>query len=94
MFKQGNELAHLTTSVEEMYAFIERAEKQNIDPEQLWMNIITDNGKIPIQRFMCKQSQDNTGICDSHCKDEDCPWLRERGIETSERNINEIKSEA
>ncbi len=94
MFDQGNEWAHLTISVEEMYAFNKIAEKQNIDPKQLWMNIITDNGKIPIQRFICEQSQDNTSICDLHCKDENCPWLRERGIETSERNINEIKSEA
>jgi len=86
LFNEGNEWSYLTVSKEEHYAFDARAKEQRISPSQLWMNIITDNGRVPIKRILCEKSENNESICDDHCNDEDCPWLRERGIERSERS--------
>jgi len=64
---QGNEFSNINITDEELNMFFKRAEEKGLDYEKFWYDIITDNGKHPIESFTCENSQDPDYICDSGC---------------------------
>ncbi len=65
---EGNEISHIRMTTDELDAFLAIADKKGISYEQLWMNVITDNGTELVESFSCFHSDDPDFVCMKKCK--------------------------